>query len=60
MTRDISNMCKVSELEQLFLDDQGPKMSEFSVKNLRFFCMGKELDNELFLYSYGVTDDFTI
>lgn len=27
---------------------------------LRFFCMGKELQDDLFLYSYDISDEMTI
>ena len=33
---------------------------EQTVDKLRFFCLGKELKDELFLYSYDVRDELTI
>lgn len=32
----------------------------YTVANLRFFCMGKELSDDLFIYSYNITDEMTI
>ena len=30
------------------------------VSKLRFFCLGKELKNELFLYSYDMSDNIVV
>ena len=30
------------------------------LSKLRFFCMGKELKNDLFLYSYDVADGMVV
>ena len=28
--------------------------------NIRFFCMGKELKEEMFIYNYDIADEMTI
>ena len=49
---------KASYLEEL---DEG-KVEEkgASVAKLRFFCLGKELKNELYIYSYEMADKIVI
>lgn len=38
------------------------KLGDRKVKpeNLRLFCLGKELKDDLFLYSYDMVDEMTI
>ena len=55
---DPSNLLSISELKQLFLDKLGN--SELKPENLRFFCLGKELVNDLFVYSYDLKEEMTV
>ncbi len=36
------------------------KSSDITLENLRFFYAGKELKEELFIYSYDIKDEMTI
>ena len=38
------------------------KIDDKSIKpeNLRLFCLGKELKDDLFLYSYDIIDEMTV
>ena len=57
MTEDISNLTSVKELKQMFIE----KMElELEPENIRFFCLGKELQDDLFLYSYDLKDEMAI
>jgi len=35
-------------------------VTEFKVKDCKFFSMGKELKNEHFIYTYDIADQMTI
>ena len=34
--------------------------ANIKVENIRMFCLGKELKDELFLYTYDIFDDMTV
>lgn len=34
--------------------------AELKVGHLRFFCLGKELKDELYIYSYDIVDEITV
>jgi len=51
--QDVSNLMSIAELKQSFIEHLD-KADELSVANLRFFCLGKELQDELYLYSYDL------
>jgi len=36
------------------------KDTDIGVEQIRLFAMGKDLNNELFLYSYGIKDGLTL
>ena len=42
------------------LNEKSIDTTGMDVKNLRFFCLGKELQDELFVYSYDLVDEITI
>ena len=63
MTTDVSNHLAIKELKQLYLDqlrENGKDTTGMEVENLRFFCLGKELVDDLFVYSYELKDEITI
>ena len=48
-------------MKSMYLSALGSEAgSGISVENLRFFCMGKELKNDMYLYSYDIQDEMTI
>ena len=57
---DVSNLMSVADLKKLFLDKLGSKSAGLDAKKLRFFCLGKELQDDLYVYSYNLMDDITI
>ena len=57
---DIDNLLSILEVKQMYLKDMGERTAELTTDNLRFFCLGKELQDDLFLYSYDLKDDITI
>ena len=35
-------------------------LKEFKVDQIRFFCLGKELKDDLYIYSYEIKDEMAI
>lgn len=50
----ISNKWTIVELKQHYLNAIEAKEP---VANMRLFCLGKELKDELFVYSYDIASD---
>lgn len=44
----------------MYLDKLGSAAADVKVEKVRMFCLGKELKDDLFLYSYDITDELTI
>lgn len=58
---NISNLLSVIELKELFISKlDAEKRKGLTRDNLRFFCLGKELSDDLFVYSYDLRDEITI
>ena len=54
----ISNLESIKDFKLRYIakiGDQGLKPD-----NIRMFCLGKELKDELFLYSYDIVDEMTV
>ena len=64
VTTDISNDLSIEALKELYIEKLTEKMpdeaKEMTPKKLRFLCLGKELKDELFVYTYDIVDDLTI
>lgn len=56
----ISNLTSIKDLKIKFIKGLGDKGTDLQADLLRFFCMGKELSDDLFVYSYELSDDITI
>ena len=54
----MSNTTKIEDLKLSYLDELEIPRDELSL--IRFFCMGKELKNELYLYSYDIASDMVV
>lgn len=57
-TMEISNLENVGTFKQKYIDKLGAK--DLKAENVRMFCLGKELRDELFLYSYDLIDEMTV
>ena len=58
-----SNLCTIEQVKEAFISLLGAaKVQEKSVTvaKLRFFSLGKELKDDLFLYSYEVGDNIVV
>ena len=59
-TLPVSNQSGVESVKQEYVNAIGATPDEIPTSSLRFFCMGKELKDDLFLYSYDINDDIVI
>ena len=55
---ECSNQLDIKSLKNLYLEQI--KDPEINFEALRMFAMGKELKDELFVYSYDMIDELTI
>ena len=46
----------------MYIDKLGPTASEagLTVQKIRMFCLGKELKDDLFIYTYDINDEMTV
>jgi hypothetical protein len=51
----ISNRATVASLKTQYLTEKN--LADTPLDKVRVFCLGKELKDELFMYSYDVADD---
>ena len=51
-------MVKTNYLSQIGAEKVAEKNAD--VSKLRFFCLGKELKDELFIYSYEMADNIVV
>jgi hypothetical protein len=51
----ISNKASVLSVKQLYLESAN--ITDKQVSDIRLFCLGKELKDDLFMYSYDIQDD---
>lgn len=58
ITIQISNHESVKAFKQKYIDKLGD--NTLKIENIRLFCLGKELKDELFLYSYDLIDEMTV
>ena len=44
----------------MYLNKLGGAAADVKPEKVRMFCLGKELKDDLFLYTYDITDEITI
>lgn len=54
-----TNKAQITDAKQTFLET-AELMKTVDEESVRFFCLGKELKNEFFLYSYDISEDTVI
>lgn len=54
----VSNLLTIPELKMKYIEKTADK--ELKIENVRMFVMGKEMKDDLFLFSYEIMDDITI
>jgi hypothetical protein len=51
-------LTSIKDLKKTFIDEM--KFEGFQPEDIRFFCLGKELQDDLYLYSYDIKDEMAI
>ena len=59
-TLQVSNQTQIVDLKVAYLKSDGVDGTTDDLSYLRFFCMGKELKDELYLYSYDIASDMVV
>lgn len=59
---ECSNWLSIAEFKQMYIDKLGAAAAEagLTVQKIRMFCLGKELKDELFIYTYDIIDEMTV
>ena len=57
---ECSNWLSIVEFKQMYLDKLGSAAADIKMEKLRMFCLGKELKDDLFLYTYDIIDEMTV
>ena len=57
-TLNFSNLLPVSDFKKMYVDEI--KDAEVTVDKIRMFAMGKELKDDLFIYSYDIINESTV
>jgi len=55
----VSSHISIRALKVKYIEALGVK-SDVKQEELRFFCLGKELKDDLFLYSYDIKDEMAV
>ena len=55
-----SNGMQISDFKQMYIDALEEKGEPITSDNLRLFAMGKELKNDLHIYSYDIMNESTV
>lgn len=53
-----SNLVSVLDFKEAYLNKINER--EMKTDNIRMFCLGKELKDDLFLYSYDIVDEMVL
>jgi hypothetical protein len=54
----VSNLLSILEFKLKYIENLKDK--NLRLEQLRMFCLGKELKDELYLFSYDIIDEMTI
>jgi|TARA_B110000285_G_C15104604_1_gene607169 hypothetical protein len=57
---EFSNLIQIDAFKQMYIDKLGANGDGITVKGIRMFAMGKELKDDLFIYSYDIIDESTV
>jgi len=55
----VTNKSMISECKQIFLKEV-EKEDVATSESTRFFCLGKELKNDFYIYSYDIVDEMVV
>lgn len=55
-----SNLMPITEFKEAYIKAIGDKGTGLTIDKIRMFAMGKELKDDLFLYSYDILNESTV
>lgn len=55
-----SNLMSVVDFKQMYIDALGKNGEGLTTDKIRMFAMGKELKDDLFVYSYDIINETTV
>jgi hypothetical protein len=55
-----SNHLSIAEFKNLYIAKLGAGGEDLRAEKMRMFCLGKELKDEFFLFTYDIIDDMTV
>ena len=58
VTLEITNLMSILDFKQAYINEVND--TELSTDKLRMFAMGKELKDDLFVYSYDIMNESTV
>lgn len=56
----ITNQLAVTGFKQKYIEELGADGADLAPSQLRMFAMGKELKDDLFIYSYDILNESTV
>jgi len=57
-TLSVSNLLSIKELKQKYLVALG--VTDIKLEDMRLFCLGKELKDDLHIYNYDIKDEMMV
>ena len=54
----VSNLISILDFKNMYIEKTNDK--ELKLENIRMFVLGREMKDELFLYSYDIVDEMAI
>jgi len=57
---ELSNLLTIVEFKQKYITDLGDQGEGLEISKIRMFAMGKELKDDLFVYSYDIINESTV
>ena len=57
---EMSNLIDIVSFKKMYLESLKDDKEGLEHTNIRFFAMGKELKDDLFLYSYSIMSESTV
>jgi hypothetical protein len=60
VTMDLTNLLPVTEFKEMYIKTLKEKGIGITADKIRMFAMGKELKNDLFIYSYDILNESTV
>ena len=57
---DVSNLKSVEQFKYDYIEQLGDAGTDLTPQKIRMFAMGKELKDDLFLYSYDIMNESTV